>query len=127
MLNSSPSTIVTTPTLQTTISFSTSDGDTWRGQSDGDACVEDLRHFVLECPAYGHVRVRYSAVFGTAPALGTDVHAIFDCDCQDQLAHALYTMTKFREHCLSRPQGSVVNVGMMQMIVDDDEELSRVQ
>ena len=63
--------------------------------------------------AYGHVRVRYSDVFGTAPALGTDLHAIFDCaDCQDQLAHALYTMTKFREHCLSRPQGGVVNVGM---------------
>ena len=70
---------------------------------------------------------RYSDVFGTAPALGTDLHAIFDCDCQDQLAHALYTMTKFREHCLSRPQGGVVrNVGMMQLIVDEDEKLSRL-
>ena len=52
--------------------------------------------------------------------------AIFDCGCQDQLAHALYTMTKFREHCLSRPQGGVVNVGMMQLIVEEDEELSRL-
>ena len=79
--------------------------------------MEDLRRFVLECPAYGHVRVRYSAVFGTAPArVGTDLHAIFDCDCQDQLAHALYTMTKSGEHCLSRPQGSEVNVRMLQLI-----------
>ena len=90
--------------------------------------VEDLRHFVWECLADGHVHYRYSAVFGTAPALGTDLHAIFDCDCQDQLAHALYTMTKLvRELCLSRPQGSAVNVGMLQLIVVDDKELSRIQ
>ena len=56
--------------------------------------------------------------------LGNDLHAIFDCDCQDQLA--LYTMTNFREHCLSRLQGSVVNVGMMQLIIDDDEESDTV-
>ena len=49
---------------------------------------------------------------------------VIQSDGPDQLAHALCTMTKFREHCLSRPQGGVVNVGMMQLIVDEDEELS---
>ena len=59
------------------------------------------------------------------PHWPTDLHAIFDCDCQDQLAHALYTMPlSLAEHCLSRPQGGVVNVGMMQLIVDEDEELT---
>jgi hypothetical protein len=29
--------------------------------------------------------------------------SIFDCDQQDQLAHVVYTMTVFREHCLSLP------------------------
>ena len=69
---------------------------------------------MLECLAYGYV-------FGTAPALGTDLQVIFDCDCQDQVAHALYSMTKFRELCLSRLQGSAVNAGMLQLIIDDDE------
>ena len=66
--------------------------------------------------------------FGTAPALGTDLHAIFDCDyyCQDRLAHALHTMAKFGKLCLSRPPGSVVNVGMLQLIVEDNEELNRM-
>ena len=103
------------------------DGAPLYRQRGRNACVEDLRHFVLECLAYGHVRVRYSAVFGTAPALGTNSHAAFHCDCQDQLAHVLYTTRKFRALCLSHLQGSVVNVGILQLIVDDGEELGRIQ
>ena len=36
-------------------------------------------------------------------------------------------LTKFSELCLSSPQGNIVNVGMLQLIVDDDKELSRIQ
>ena len=64
-------------------------GAPFYGQRPGEVCVEDVKHFVLECPAYGHIRSRYSAVFGTAPALCSDMHTIFDCDHQDQLAHAV--------------------------------------
>ena len=38
--------------------------------------LSDVRHFVLECPAYGHVHVRYSAELGAASALGTDLHTM---------------------------------------------------
>jgi hypothetical protein len=54
---------------------------------NGNSCVEDLKHFVLECPAYRHVRARYSDVFGRVPALCTDMHAIFDCEQQLSLIH----------------------------------------
>ena len=92
----------------------------------GNSCVEDLKHFVLECPAYRHVRARYSDVFGRVPALCTDMYAIFDCEQQDQLAHALYTMTKLREDCLSRPQGADIDIGILQLAVEEDVELTRI-
>ena len=101
-------------------------GAPFYGQRPGEVCVEDVKHFVLECPAYGHIRSRYSAVFGTAPALCSDMHTIFDCDHQDQLAHAVYTMTKFRDQCLSCPQGAAINVDTLQLATDEDVELIRM-
>jgi hypothetical protein len=66
------------------------------GQRLGGACVEDLKHFVLECPAYGQSRSRYTDVFGAAPTVCSDMRlAIFDRDLQDQVADAVYIMTLF--------------------------------
>jgi hypothetical protein len=48
-----------------------------------------------------------------------------DCDQQDQLAHVLYTMTVFRNHCLSHGNHLVVN--NVQQIVEEDVELIRIQ
>jgi hypothetical protein len=53
--------------------------------------------------------------------------AIFDCDQQDQLAHVVYTMTAFREHCLSLPHGSHIAITNVQQIVEEDVELTRIQ
>jgi hypothetical protein len=88
------------------------DGAPFLAQRVGGCCVEDVKHFLLECPAYQHVRARYPCVFGDAMPDGTTqseqlrLLAIFDCDQQDQLAHVVYTMIVFREHCLSLPHGS---------------------
>jgi hypothetical protein len=82
------------------------DGAPFLAQRVGGCCVEDVKHFLLECPAYQHLRARYPCVFGDAMPDGTtqreqlQLLALFDCDQQDQLAHVVYTMTVFREHCL---------------------------
>jgi Reverse transcriptase (RNA-dependent DNA polymerase) len=102
-------------------------GAPFLGQRLGGACVEDLKHFVLECPAYGHIRSRYTDVFGVAPDVCSDMLAIFDCDRQDHLAHAVYTMTLFRDECLSCLQQDVaINVDALQLAVEHDVELLRI-
>jgi hypothetical protein len=95
------------------------------GHCQGVASVEDVKHFVLECPAYRHIRSRYRDVFGDSDAMCSDMLAIFDCDHQDQLAHAVYTMTKFRDQCLLSPQGTAISVGALQSVVEEDVELVR--
>jgi hypothetical protein len=53
--------------------------------------------------------------------------SVFDCDQQDQLAHAVYTMTAFRKQCLSLPHGShIATVNSIQQIVEEDVELIRI-
>jgi hypothetical protein len=103
------------------------DDAAFHAQRSGPVCVEDLKHFVLDCPAYKHVRLRYCDVFGSATAARTNMCEIFDCDHQDQLAHAVYTMTKFREHCLSLPVGADVHVEIVQQAVEEDVELVRIR
>jgi hypothetical protein len=101
-------------------------GAAFYAQRGGPVCVEDLKHFLLECPAYHHVRLRYGDVFGSSTAPRTDMCDIFDCDHQDQLAHAVYTMTKFREQCLAHPHATDVRVEIMQQTVEEDIELIRI-
>jgi hypothetical protein len=101
-------------------------GAAFYAQRGGPVCVEDLKHFLLECSAYHHVRLRYGDVFGSSTAPRTDMCDIFDCDHQDQLAHAVYTMTKFREQCLAHPHVTDVRVEIMQQTVEEDIELIRI-
>jgi hypothetical protein len=39
----------------------------------------------------------------------------------------VYTMTAFREHCLSLPHGSHIAITNVQQIVEEDVELTRIQ
>ena len=97
-------------------------------------CVEDVGHFLLECPAYRHLRDKYPSVFGNAigdsateQSVQSRLLSLFDCDQQDQLAHLVYTMTVFRNQCLTMPQGSHINVDNIQQVVEEDVELIRIQ
>jgi hypothetical protein len=109
------------------------EGAAFYTQRVGVGCVEDVQHFLLECPAYQHLRVKYPCVFGTAVTVSAAQNAqlrllsIFDCDQQDQLAHVVYTMTAFRNHCLSLPHGNHLVVNNVQQIVEEDVELIRIQ
>jgi hypothetical protein len=107
------------------------DGAAFRAHRIGGGCVEDVRHFWLEFPAYQHLRAKYPCVFGagTADTTTQSVQAcllsIFDCDQQDQLAHVVYTMTAFRKQ-LSLPHGSNTSVQSIQQVVEEDVELTRI-
>jgi hypothetical protein len=109
------------------------DGAPFLAQRVGGCCVEDVKHFLLECSAYQHLRARYPCVFGDAMPDGAtqseqlQLLAIFDCDQQDQLAHVVYTMSVFQEHCLSLPHGSHIAITNVQQIVEEDVELTRIQ
>jgi hypothetical protein len=109
------------------------DGAAFLAQRVGGCCVEDVKHFLLECPAYHRLRARYPCVFGDVVPDGTTqseqlrLLSILNCDQQDQLAHVVYTMTVFREHCLSLPHGSHVAItNVQQLIVEEDVELARI-
>jgi hypothetical protein len=115
------------------VSVVTADAAPFLAQRVGGCCVEDVKQFLLECPAYHHLRARYPCVFGDAMPDGTTqseqlrLLSIFDCDQQDQLAHVVYTMIVLREHCLSLPHGSHIAIANVQQIVEEDVELTRIQ
>jgi hypothetical protein len=102
-------------------------------QRAGGGRVEDVEHSLLEHPAYQHLRAKYPCVFGNAMLGGTTqserlrLLSIFDCDQQDQLAHVVYTMTVFRDHCLSLPHGSHTAIANVQQTVEEDVEFIRIQ
>ena len=94
------------------------------------AHVEDLLHFMLECPAYSHIRRRYAEVFQSAVSDLNSPSAymkhIFACKNQQQLAACLYTMDLFRKECLKLPTGVQVPVGQLTGVVNADLELIKV-
>jgi hypothetical protein len=83
-------------------------------------CVEDLMHFMLDCPAYASIRLRFPTVFaGTEPVLGDSharMRAIFGTARQEQLAICMYTMNARRLELLNPPTNPPV----------DDVELLRI-
>ena len=89
--------------------------------------VEDLLHFVLECPAYSHIRRKYPQVFHSATTnLDSEneyMTHIFTYAPQQQLAACLYTMDLFRKECLKLPAGTHVPVGELIGVVNADIEL----
>jgi hypothetical protein len=71
-----------------------------RARAGAAACVEDLRHFVLECPAYDHLRARWAGVFGPAP-WRLAVHSVFCADAQSAVAAALHAMLECRANLMA--------------------------
>lgn len=62
--------------------------------------VEDLMHFLLECPAYDHIRARYAAIFeppeGHDTCSAASLRKFFDATNQAHAATALYQMHSYR-------------------------------
>ena len=91
-------------------------GPYYDGQSRGEGgpgnATEDLRHFMLECPAYCHIRAKYPSVFIGGPALSAVDDSsgrqrmlhIFACRKQSDLAACIYLMNHHRTLCLRPPE-----------------------
>jgi sorting nexin-29 len=100
-------------------------GAPFRIDDSGGHHVEDLLHFMLECPAYAHIRRKFPTVF--QPSI--DVHHasannymwdLMQCSRQEELAACVYLMDAFRTECLKLPRGTVVPVGHLLGVVDND-------
>lgn len=70
---------------------------------DGTPCVEDVVHFLFECPAYAHIRLAFVDLFPVLPAR-TDDHCVsannlFAHRDQRRLALCVQAMTDFRKLC----------------------------
>jgi hypothetical protein len=76
-------------------------GGRFHGQESGPH-VEDLVHFMLECPAYDDIRSRFPRIFGfvAGPDPSVRLRSIFCGDHQEQLAACLFSMNEFRSECL---------------------------
>ena len=78
----------------------------WRAQINarvgGIASVEDLKHFVLECPAYDHIRQQHAALFappeGAGPYSNVALQRFFAATNQAHVATALSKMHAYRMH-----------------------------
>jgi hypothetical protein len=70
----------------------------------GGDSVEDLRHFMVECPAYDHSRDRFAAVFVYQPGATVELwlQGVFGGDHQGQLACCVYEMDMLRRFLLGR-------------------------
>jgi len=102
----------------------------YRAHGGEPDCVEDLLHFLLECPAYSHIRRRFRGVFQHAPSDLNSQNAymkhIFACPNQLQLAVCLYTMDLFRKECLKLQPHTHVPIGELTGVVNADIELIKV-
>jgi hypothetical protein len=100
-------------------------------QGGGRFPAEDLKHFMLECPAYSHIRDRYPSIFGgiaATPRDGRDSNQrmldIFGCHQQAELAACIYSMNYHRLECLQpRPpsQGDGVAGAILPSAFEDVE------
>jgi hypothetical protein len=67
-------------------------------------CVEHVAHFLLDCPAYTHIRDAFADVFPVLPARTDDVcaslNSLFAHHDQRRLALCVHAMTDFRKCCV---------------------------
>ena len=66
-------------------------------QAEGRVAVEDLKHFLLECPAYAAIKHTYAVVFLPPPQ---SPHMFLNQPDQYAVAHAVCTMLRHRASCL---------------------------
>ena len=70
--------------------------------------VEDLKHFVLECPAYDHIRQQYQCLFrpnAAHPYCTAVLHRVFAYEDQEEVATSLYCMWSHRSALLEAAAG----------------------
>ena len=67
------------------------------GRCGGDS-AEDLRHFMVECPAYDHIRDRFADVFAYDSGFTVEewLQEVFAGDHQGQLARCVFEMDMLR-------------------------------
>lgn len=72
---------------------------------------EDLLHFMLECPAYDHIRETYPALFSSnhLPANGRMLH-VFNHTDQAGLATCVWHMNLYRAELLGLPRPADAHV-----------------
>jgi hypothetical protein len=77
--------------------------DTMMVRCGGDRS-EDLLHFIWECPAYDHIRDKYSEVFESSSAASTSLcmQRVFDTSHQRKLARCVAAMDTYRRHMLGK-------------------------
>jgi hypothetical protein len=73
------------------------------GRCGGDS-TEDLRHFMVECPAYDHIRDRFAEVFAYQPGDTVEewLQGVFGGDRQGQLARCVFEMDMLRRFLLGK-------------------------
>ena len=82
----------------------------WRSQIyarvGSNDCIEDLKHFVLECPAYEHIRQQNTALFappeGSGPYSHEALRKFFAAANQAHAANTLHRMRSYRMHLLGQ-------------------------
>jgi hypothetical protein len=70
--------------------------------------VEDLKHFVLECPAYDHICQQYRCLFrpnAAHPYCTAVLHRVFAYEDQEEVATSLYCMWSHRSALLEAAAG----------------------
>jgi hypothetical protein len=87
--------------------------------------VEDLKHFLLECPAYDHLRSSCSTVFypaGTVDRYASQLVAkVLVCEDQERLALVVYQMWLYRSILLGlSPDNPSVPVQPDDYVPSDD-------
>lgn len=87
--------------------------------------VEDLQHFLLECPAYDHLRAAYSSIFSPSGAGDTYSAAmmprVLNCEDQEGLAVVVYRMWLYRSVMLGlSPAHPSVPMQPDNFVPDDD-------
>ena len=67
-------------------------------------------HFVVDCPAYDHIREQYPGLFNlpTSASSTSRLRSIFDCEDQHSLVKCMWQMDLYRSYLLGLryPQGA---------------------
>lgn len=74
------------------------------GSRCGGDAPEDLRHFMVECPAYDHIRDRFAEVFAYQPGVSVEewLQDVFGGNHQSRLAQSVFEMDMLRRFLLGK-------------------------
>jgi hypothetical protein len=88
------------------------DGQPGIAAGESRNATEDLMHFMLECPAYCHIRAQYPSIFG-GPELSVHTDSpvkrmldIFACRQQHDLAACIYSKNQHSDCMFAAPRAT---------------------